>query len=151
MSRKEKKVIQKEKATPQKKPIVVETPEDFYDKVPSWSFKMMDNGYVKWGLCHANDLYNKVIKKLVDFEGMTWGEIIKATGGRNHRNNNHYENVSDLTLEAQKRWKDLKLEEYDRVFSLRLSGKERLYGILLSGIFRIIWYDSEHEIYPIDK
>lgn len=40
MSRKEKKIIQKEKAIPQKKPIVVETHEDFYDKIPSWSFKI---------------------------------------------------------------------------------------------------------------
>lgn len=129
----------------------VETPESFYDKSPVWSFKWLDNNYTKWGFVHVSELNSSVINKLKDYEGMTWDEIIKATGGRKRGNNNHYEKVSDLISEAVERWKTLKLEEYDQVFSLSLSGTERLYGILSDGIFRIVWYDKNHEIYPMKR
>ena len=86
-----------------------------------------------------------------DYEGMTWGEIMKATGGRRTGNNNHFENVDEFIKEAQERWIELKLEEYSEAFSLRLTGTHRLYGILEDGTFRVIWYDEDHEIYKSTK
>lgn len=111
----------------------------------------MDNNYVKWGFVHIKDINTTIIDKLKHYEGMTWGEIIKATGGKKYGNNNHFENVSDLMPEAQSRWRDLKLEEFDRIFSLRLTGEHRLYGILLDGVYNIVWFDHSHNIYKFKK
>lgn len=141
----------RESASNSKNPKATEDPQSYLKKTPVWSFRRLDNTYTKWGLRCVDNLYDTIIKKLKDFEGMTWDAILKATGGRKHGNNNHFEDVSSLIPEAQKRWADLKLEEYDRVFSLRLTGKHRLYGILLDGVFQVIWYDPNHEIYPLDK
>lgn len=146
-----KKVIQKEKVEGKKIPRNLEDPDSYYGKTPVWSFKRLDNGYGKWGFVHIDDLNTTIISKLKEYEGMTWGEIIKATGGRAHGNNNHFENVSDLIQEAQQRWRELKLEEYDRIFSLRLTGEQRLYGILDNGVLQIVWFDPKHEIYQVKR
>lgn len=144
-------VIQKETASNSKQPRITEDPQSFYGNHPVWSFKLLDNNYTKWGFVHADDLYTSVICKLKDFEGMTWNEILKASGAKAHGNNSHYENVAELIPEAQKRWKELKLEEYDQAFSLRLTNLHRLYGILQDGVFRVVWFDQKHEIYPVKK
>lgn len=148
---KSKKVIQKESVNGKKIPVAIEDPNSYYSKTPVWSFKNLDNGYKKWGFVHVEDLNATVISKLKDYEGMTWGDIMKASGGRSHGNNNHFENVSDLIPEAQQRWCELKLDEYDKVFSLRLTGEQRLYGILENGVLKIIWFDQMHEIYSVKK
>lgn len=151
MAKGNKVVKQKETAVGNKQAKNVEDPLSFMGLHPVWSFKKLDNGYGKWGFIHSDNLYNDVISKLKDNEGLTWNQIISASGGRSHGTNSHYENVSDLVPEAQKRWKDLHLEEYDRIFSLRLTGRHRLYGILQSGVFSIVWFDQNHEIYPVSK
>lgn len=146
-----KKIVQKEQVSGSKSPKNIEDPDSYYRKSPVWSFRLLDNNYMKWGFVHTKDINLTIISKLQEYEGMTWGEVIKATGGRSHGNNNHFENVSDLIPEARQRWKDLKLEEYDRVFSLRLTGEQRLYGILDNGTFKIIWFDQKHEIYQLSR
>lgn len=148
---KSKKVIQKELVKGKKSPITIEDPYSYYRMTPVWSFKTLDDRYKKWGFVHVGNLNDTVISKLKDYEGMTWGEIIQASGGRSHGNNNHFENVSDLIPEAQQRWRDLKLDEYDRVFSLRLTSEQRLYGILENGVLKIVWFDQNHEIYSVKK
>lgn len=148
---KTKTVFQKESVNGKKLPRSIENPNSYYDKTPVWSFKKLDNGYKKWGFVHVEDLNTTIISKLRDYEGMTWAEIMSASGGRSHGNNNHFENISDLIPEAQQRWSELKLDEYDSIFSLRLAGEQRLYGILQNGVFKIVWFDQAHEIYSVKK
>ena len=151
MAKGKKVVKQKEVVSNSKQPKIAVDPQSFLGKHPVWSFKSLDTGYDKWGFIHSSNLFEQVISKLKDNEGMTWNEIISASGGRSHGTNSHYENVSDLSPEAQKRWRALHLEEYDRIFSLRLTNLHRLYGILEDGVFRIVWFDQSHEIYPTKK
>jgi len=33
----------------------------------------------------------------------------------------------------------------------RLTGIQRLYGILENGVFKVVWFDQNHEIYSIKK
>lgn len=148
---KSKKVVQKESVNGKKIPVATEDPNSYYKLTPTWSFKILDNGYKKWGFIHVDDINATIISKLKVFEGMTWGEIMKASGGRRHGNNSHFENVSELIPEAQQRWGELKLDEYDSVFSLRLTGEQRLYGILEDGVLKIVWFDQTHEIYSVKK
>lgn len=151
MTKKSKTVRQKESVSVSKHPKIVEDPSSYWGMHSVWSFRSLDTGYHKWGLSQPTTLFEDVICKLKEFEGMTWASIMSASGGRSHGTNSHFENVSELTPEAQKRWIALHLEDYDRVFSLRLTGVQRLFGILEGGVFRIVWFDQKHEIYSVEK
>lgn len=144
-------VKQEERVSAEKLPKIGNQTDSFLSRPPLWSFAKMDCTYEKWGLNHAPNLFSEVVEKLRSFEGMKWMEIMQSSGGRNHGTNNHYDNVSELTSEAQRRWEKLGYEEFDQVFSLRLDGKRRLFGILLDGVFSVVWYDQMHEIYPVKK
>lgn len=149
MAKKEKRIIQKETASNSKTPKRLENPDGYLSKHPIWAFQRCDTSHPTWSIKKCN-LYPDIIEKLISFEGQTWAEIQQASGGKKSGTNHHYENVGDLSRDAQKRISELHLE-IDQVFSLRLSGKVRLYGILEDGVFSILWYDSEHEICPSHK
>ena len=127
-----------------------ENPDSYFQKNPVWSFKWIDKDHPRWSLKVQNNLYENVILKLKDYEGLTWAEINKASGGRTYGTNSHYEDVEDLCKDARDRINELMIFE-DRVFSLRLDGETRLYGIIENGVFYVIWYDPNHEIYPVKK
>ena len=131
--------------------IIEEDPDAYLTKTPAWAFSRCDQEHERWSLSKSQNIYDDIIRKLGSFEGMTWAEIMSQSGGRAHGTNHHFEDVGDLKKEAQKRLQELQLEDLDQVFSLRLSGKERLYGILNDRVLRIIWYDQNHEIYPMSK
>lgn len=79
------------------------------------------------------------------FETMTWKEIRAA--GKDH----HSISVSRLVKAAQDRLLELELDDTDELFSLRISAKKRLFGIVDRMIFRVLWWDAEHEICPSHK
>lgn len=146
-----KKVVkQKEYAQNEKQPKSIEDPEGYLKMHPIWAFHKIDTTHEKWSVKNCKEFYDDIIKKLVAFEGLTWAEIMSASGGRRCGTNNHFEYISDLCKEAQKRANELHLN-VDQVFSLRLEGKLRIYGILEEGIFRLLWYDPFHEICPSQK
>lgn len=143
-----KKVVkQKETVYNVKKPISIEDPEAYLKKRPVWAFKQCDLDYEKWSIKNNDLFFENILSKLISYEGMTWSEIQSASGGKSAGTNNHFEYIADMSKEAQKRAKELHLD-VDQLFSLRLTGKERLYGVLSNGVFSVLWYDSEHEIYP---
>lgn len=145
----QKKVRQKESAENRKLPKNIENPEGYLKKHPVWAFQYCDLSHDKWSITKCNSFYDDIMKKLISFEGMIWDEIQKASGGKGAGNgtNSHFERISDLCKDAQKRAMELHLD-VDELFSLRLTGKLRVYGILENGIFSVVWYDPEHEIYP---
>jgi hypothetical protein len=77
---------------------------------------------------------------------MTWAEI-------NHPNTGcHPIPIKELCSEAQKRLSQIELiATEEELFSLRLSGRERLWGIRERHIFKILWWDPKHEVYPVKK
>lgn len=148
-----KKVVkQKETVYTTKKPTNIEDPEAYLKKRPVWAFKQCDLEHEKWSIKNDEAFFDNILSKLISYEGMTWGEIQSASGGKSVGNgtNNHFEYIANMSKDAQKRAKDIHLD-VDQLFSLRLTGKERLYGVLNNGIFSVLWYDSEHEIYPSAK
>lgn len=147
-----KNVVQKENVSGKKIPKSTEDALSYLNKRPSWRFSRCDMEHEKWSVFQDGVLRDDIIEKLKSYEGMTWGEIQQASGGKaeGNGNNSHFENVSDFIKEAQKRIDELKLYE-DQLFSLRLKGKPRLYGIIDNGVFDVIWYDKEHEIYKSKK
>lgn len=148
-----KKVVkQREHTQKEKRSKNIEKIEGYLRMHPIWAFRQCDQSHERWSLKNSESFYQDILEKLVSYEGMTWGEIQAASGGKSAGNgtNNHFESIADMSKEAQKRAEELRLD-VDQLFSLRLTGKKRLYGILDQGIYRVIWYDPEHEIYSTSK
>lgn len=145
-------VKQKETVYGTKKPISIEDPEAYLKKRPAWAFKQCDLEHEKWSIKNNEVFFGNILSKLISYEGMTWGEIQSASGGKSVGNgtNNHFLYIANMSKDAQKRARDINLD-VDQLFSLRLTAKERLFGILNNGVFSVIWYDSKHEIYPSSK
>lgn len=151
MASKDKKFVKtKSDITGNKVPKNIEDPDSYLKKTPVWVFKRCDREHEKWSLNKCDNFYEDILDKLISFESMTWSEIMSAAGGRTSGTNSHFELISEMVKEAQRRAMELKLD-VDQLFSLRLEGKKRLYGIIDNGKFYIVWYTSDHDIYLSNK
>ncbi len=129
---------------PGKKPRYESNPEDANRKNPVWSVVLFDTGG-PWGRerCERDGaLWNDIFPKMRNYESMTWGEILQD------RKRNHSVNVEQLLKEARKRLTDLKLDDIEELFRFRLTGEQRVWGIREREVFRILWWDPDHEICP---
>jgi hypothetical protein len=119
---------------------------------PSWNVRLADpEGPWSFRNLSCRSWWNDIYAKLCDFETMTWQEILDASGGRVHGNNNHEIPTSVLVPAARRRLKKLRMDDIDVLFSLRLTGRKRIWGILDGSVLKLLWYDPNHEIYPSMK
>ncbi|MEK8020615.1 MAG: hypothetical protein VSS75_027425 [Candidatus Parabeggiatoa sp.] len=119
-------------------------PSSDIDK-PVWQFSLLDwEGPWGWRDVKANQ-WQQILQKLGHFETRTWADI-KSDG------NNHTVLIQkNPNSEVLKRLTEIHLDDIEELFSLRLSGKERLWGILDNHIFKILWWDPNHEVWPSTK
>lgn len=112
-----------------------------------FSFRYADNGG-RWAWTDISpDDSQEVAAFLAEISRSTWAEIKQ---GRN--NNHHYQYVSDLVADAQKRLKGIdNLRTFDQLFRFRLSGSKRLWGVLYDRIFYVLWWDPEHTVYSSNR
>ncbi len=96
-----------------------------------------------WNKIGIKLLFREIIPKLQNYESMTWGEI-RGEGS-------HFIEVGKCSKEARKRLRYLKLDDSEHLFSLRVSGRVRIWGRVQSSIFLILWWDPEHQVYPVEK
>ena len=118
----------------------------------TFSFRRYDAG-TAWSVSSdKKPVVDSVFKVLYGFEYMTWIDILKANGGRRRGTNNHEIPISELSRDAVQRAEDIKLQESE-LFSLRLQGDVRLWGIIEpeNGCFYVVWFDPNHQVYPVDK
>lgn len=133
-------------------------PESYHDQTPVWSFKRMKREN-KWVFDSAEFVCisvnrqmesNCVLSMLAEYEDRKWSQIKQETHGKKNKSKHHFiEDLTKLDKEAKDRLE--KLGIYEDFFSLRLNNLTRIYGVLRSRVFEILWYDNNHEIYPIDK
>lgn len=127
-------------AKPGKMPNSRDTVRQVEEQKPSWRFGTMDmDGPFGWNSLikgMAPLLY--VLPTLKDFETMTWQELTR--GGH------HSIAKEQLSLDAKKRLSHLKLDDIDEVFSLRLTAIQRVVGIRDQNVFRVLWWDPEHQV-----
>jgi len=109
-----------------------------------WSFDQaeLDDVPWNWKAIPMRKFLKEVLKKLKDFETMTWPEI----EGRN----SHFVLVNELSKNAQQRLAELNLEPV-KLFSLRLTGRGESVGISGKNILYILWWDPKHTAYPAEK
>lgn len=98
------------------------------------------------------DLKAQELKKLFIFleyvVTQTWQEI-ESEGAGGHRRN-HAHPVTDLSKQVQKRLREIGDGE-EQIFRFRLDGSTRLWGFRSGNLFRVLWYDPEHQVYPVPQ
>ncbi|MBF0131952.1 MAG: hypothetical protein HQL75_05125 [Magnetococcales bacterium] len=116
---------------------------EWVDFSPSWVISTLDmDGPFGWNRLEK-EVFDNIIRKLQNFESMTWGEI----EGRRH----HSIGKDTLSRKAQKRLEEIHMDDVDEVFSLAMGGIERIFGIRERNIFKILWWDPDHQVCPSSK
>lgn len=101
------------------------------------------SGPFGWDKCLSHEKFLEILTKKKQFEGMSHTEL-SETGS-------HAIESFRLSKEARDRLIALKLDDQDEVFSLRLTGKNRVFCIKDGGVMRILWWDPDHQVYPVFK
>lgn len=146
MAKKNKKVPQKAGHTPcsKKRPRTDPTIKSYINENPVWQANYIDlDGPWGWKEIDHSLFFEQILPKIQNFEKMTWNEIL----GRN----NHEVEVWQIGKKARKRLAELNLDDFERLVSLRLTGPQRLWGIKFNNIFKILWWDPAHQVYPMKK
>jgi hypothetical protein len=127
-------------------------PEPIDDKMFAWSAAEVDHEYTggwAWKLS-AKDVAD-LLCLLEEMSRLTWREVKDMrTGGRRSSPKHHDQPVKSICGAAQRRLADLEID-VERVFRLRHGSSIRVWGYLAGPLFRILWYDREHKVYPGDK
>lgn len=98
----------------------------------------------------TDDEWNEQISKgLNSLEGLDWSELQAMTSDTMHLMH-HQHDINDLCDEAVERWLERDLEQFDSPFRFRLGNRKRAWGVELQGHFYLVWYEREHNIYPVD-
>lgn len=118
-------------------------PSDAGDSRPVWRIGRIDAGGPWCPHKMTSGEFDELVKRLKDFETMTWPEI--------ERGGSHFIDIDRIVPEAQKRLAELRLDDCEQLFSLRFQGKPRLWGRRFGNIFSALWWDSEHAICPTPK
>jgi len=112
---------------------------------PSWVLSIMDiDGPWGWKI-DANKML-EIRQTLSNYESMNWREILQ-----NHNSGCHSIPTSKICKEAQVRLVELRQDDTDDLISLRKTGKERIWGIKDRDVLKILWWDPNHEVYPVEK
>ncbi|TIM94396.1 MAG: hypothetical protein E5Y34_30910 [Mesorhizobium sp.] len=88
---------------------------------------------------------------MIEMSALYWSEILaQSTGGKERHRKHHPQSWDSLCQEAQERWLEIGREE-DELFRFRTGGKERIWGFREGHVFNVVWWDAEHQIYPVEK
>lgn len=119
-------------------------PGDTNRETPVWSIIIFDHES-EWGRerCQEGDsIWVHIFDGLKKYEQMTWGAIY------GDKKRNHDCSIDGIIKKARDRLKELKLDDVDSLFRFRLSGKRRVWGIRDGRVFKLLWWDPDHEVYP---
>ncbi len=128
-----------------------------YDSSMTWCTELSDiDGSWGWGEQRSwseKEWEEEILRELGALAKLTWSEIAKMeTGegkGKKRRKRHHPQAVSSIIPEAQERWKELNLEQFDTSYRFRLGGAKRAWGFQCGAHFYLIWYERNHQIYPV--
>lgn len=118
------------------------------DKPFRWTLKYCLWQHFGWNI-EPCKLAN-IVCTLQELESRTWGDIKFDSGGKSkgHGTNSHFIPISQLPKREAKEY--LKLgysDKFDKIFSLRISSLERLIGVVDMGLFKILWFNPNHDFF----
>jgi len=118
------------------------TPDSFCLPI-GWHFSRMDSES-PWA-CTFSRL-RPFREQLLGHEGRSCHEVFSSRTAHSHGGMS-----SDvLCKEAQDRLAELHLEQ-ETLFQIGLGNKPRLWGIMSKNIFKLLWLDLDHSVYPVGK
>lgn len=126
------------------------------DQKFQWEVSLMDTGVGEDDSCRWTwDLTPDELQELMAFlahsSRRTWAEIEgDRTGRRNRHKKHHNHDVADICKEAQTRLHQHIDESHDKLFRFRYAGEKRIWGVRDRAVFRMIWADLHHQVYPTD-
>ncbi len=106
-----------------------------------WCFSIFDR-YCWHDNDHKGDSFNNIANHLKGYQGLTWAGI---------KRKDHPVPKNKLITEARDRLSYLNQDDIDELWRLELTGLQRLWGIRNQSIFRALWWDPQHKIYPTKK
>lgn len=108
-----------------------------------WAFRDLDlNGPWCWSALDAASILD-VHRRLANYESMAWKEILNGTGS-------HEIEPWEIGKDGQDRLREMGLD-VDGLVSLRIDGPGRIWGYREGAVLRILWWDPEHQVYPVGK
>lgn len=100
----------------------------------------------------ANETF-RLLDFLEETSHKTWGELLAdRTGGRSRHKKHHAHSVDNLPRRAVDRLRRTGFLDRgeEEMFRFRLDGKGRLWGYRSGSLFRVVWWDAEHRVYPTE-
>lgn len=120
---------------------------DYADRDGSWAWGQLRN----W--CdpeRGHDNSCLIRSTMMQMSALYWHEIhAQTTGGKERHYKHHSQPWDSICPEAQGRWVEIGRVE-DELFRFRTGGKERIWGFRTGHVFNVVWWDAEHQIYPVD-
>jgi hypothetical protein len=109
-----------------------------------WRFTHVDHEG-RWGFdTMESTVLCEVLRKLSDCESMTVTEL------RNTRRLFvEYDLPGRLCKEALDRLTAMRRDDMTKIQRLEFTGLQRLYGFLEGNVFHVVWWDPQHEVYPV--
>ena len=140
--RKAKKPVARKEPQRSKNPRLAESPESLNGRRISWHLGLIDDdGPFGWQTVSRAELFDICRSKFKSFETMTWNEVL----GRRH----HQLSPDSLSEAAKARLRAINQDDaIEQIVSFALGGKPRVIGIRDRAIFKILWYDPQHQVCP---
>jgi hypothetical protein len=122
-----------------------EKQDDSESKTVQWCFRLFDHSkdWRSGSIDHVG--FCEVGGHFKDYSQRTWSEI-RARGDRDHPIS-----CGKLRTEVVNRLKELKLDDVDEIWSFHFSARSRLWGVKLGHIMQVLWWDPDHQVYPVEK
>lgn len=121
----------------------VEIPANANDGPVIWDFTRFDDYDWRTSKAAEHASFVDVANRLRDYARRTWNEILRDV------KRDHACEIGSLSAAAQKRLIELDLEHIGELLRFRFSGTQRLWGIRDRSFFIVVWWDPDHQVYPV--
>lgn len=134
-----KKEIRQKETPGARNPIVQINADAYYQKHPSWVFRIADEEMWPFTREHIGGFFwESVLPRMKALETMTWNEILLE-----NKKHNHSISCDRISVLAQRRLAERHIE-MEAIVSLKVDGTHRIYGYIVGAAFHILWYDDDH-------
>lgn len=117
---------------------------DWSNSSISWHFRYVDyGGPYGWDACEISHLKETIMDRVRSFETMTWREL-------RSRDLLHTHPLANVSLDAKRRLAEIEQDDVEALVSLRVEKRRRIWGIQDRLYFRVLWWDPEHRVYPMN-
>ena len=152
MSRKDRRPIAALPPDAKKQVRLRQDPSSYSESTIAWRIRLLDRVHDEWGWHLPKDsdkehtIWSRIHNALKSYETMSWATIDK-------KHSCHSWSVTDLPKKAQEGLlrQGLKLEQLEGLYQLAVGSKGRIFGIRDRNLFSILWWDSEHTVFPTEK